>query len=108
MAKFVVIASDVSPEEVVIHIPKLCKQKNIPYVFVPTKQDLGKAISLNVGCASVAVENVGDAKPLIDEIVSRLTGVSKPTAEQAPKQEKQEKKQDKPAPKQENKPTEKQ
>ena len=74
LATFVVIAEDVEPEEVVMHIPTLCEQKKIPYAYVPTKEVLGKAVGLNVPCTSVAVEKAGQAEGAIKDIVSRITG----------------------------------
>lgn len=76
MATFVVIASDVDPEEVVIHIPKICETKKVPYSYVPTKIELGKSIGLNVPCTAVAVENAGSADHAIKEIISKVTGTS--------------------------------
>lgn len=37
------IAGDISPVDVVSHIPVLCEDNEIPYVFVPSKEDLGTA-----------------------------------------------------------------
>ena len=37
-AKLVVIAEDVDPPEVVAHLPLICDERKIPYVFVPNKQ----------------------------------------------------------------------
>ena len=97
LATFVVIAEDVEPEEVVVHIPKLCDQKKIAYSYLPTKADVGKAIGMNVPCAAVAVENQGGAANAIKDVLSRVTGKSassekkaeaKPAA--APKAEKKE------------------
>src|SRR5208283_2875446 len=76
LASFVVIAGDVDPEEVVIHIPKLCEQKKIPYSYVPSKTDLGKSIGLNVPCTAIAVENAGSAEHNIKDIISKITGVA--------------------------------
>ncbi len=76
LATFVVIAEDVQPEEVVMHLPTLCEQKNIPYTFVPTKEALGKAIGMTVPCTAVAVERKGKAEQAIKEIVAAVTGVS--------------------------------
>jgi large subunit ribosomal protein L7Ae len=91
LATFVVLAEDVEPEEVVMHIPKLCEQKKIAYSFVPTKEELGKAIGLTVPCAAISVENQGSASSAIKEIVSKITGKSQkaePAQQQAPAQEK--------------------
>ncbi len=90
LATFVVIAEDVEPEEVVVHIPKLCEAKKISYSYVPKKIDLGKAIGMNVPCTAVAIETQGTAAAAIKDIVSKTTGTShhaaKPAAE-APKAE---------------------
>jgi large subunit ribosomal protein L7Ae len=77
LAKLVVIAEDVDPEEVVLHIPQLCEEKKIPYVYVPSKKDLGKAAGLEVSCASVSIENPGEAAKLIEEIASKISAIAK-------------------------------
>ncbi len=77
LATFVVLAEDVEPEEVVVHIPKLCEQKKIAYSYVPKKVDLGKAIGMSVPCAAVAIETQGTAANAIKDVVSKITGASK-------------------------------
>ncbi len=74
LATFVVIAEDVTPEEVVMHIPMLCEQKKVPYSYVPKKEELGKSISLTVPCTAIAVETQGGAEQAIKEVVSMVTG----------------------------------
>ncbi len=91
LASFVVIAGDVEPEEVVVHIPSLCEQKKVAYSYVPSKQDLGKAIGLNVPCTAIAVENAGSAANSIKDISSRLTGVAAPQQKAEHHEQKQEK-----------------
>lgn len=71
-AKLVVIASDVEPEEIVIHIPMLCEEKGIPYVYVPTKAELGKAVGIPVPTSSVAVEDAGGANEILNNVLKRL------------------------------------
>lgn len=61
-AKFVVYASDVEPKEIVQHIPILCKEKNIPYQEVDSKQKLGISVGIQVSSSSVAVVDAGDAE----------------------------------------------
>ncbi len=60
-AKAVFVAADVSPKEIVQHLPILCKEKNIKYVEVDSKQKLGVAVGIKVPCSSVAVIDAGDA-----------------------------------------------
>ncbi len=102
LASFVVVAGDVDPEEVVMHIPMLCEQKGVAYSFVPSKLELGKSIGMTVPCTAIAVENQGNASGAIKEVISKVSGVApKPqAAPQAPK-EKEEKKEKKEPAKQE-------
>ncbi len=71
-AQFVVVAGDVTPEEVVVHLPILCKEKNIPYAFVPTKKELGSAVGIEVGTSAIAVENAGAATEKLQDVVKKL------------------------------------
>jgi U4/U6 small nuclear ribonucleoprotein SNU13 len=32
------MAADAEPLEILLHLPLLCEDKNVPYVFVPNKQ----------------------------------------------------------------------
>ncbi len=77
LAKFVVIAGDVEPEEVVMHLPKLCDEKKIAYSYVSSKDALGKSIGLTVPCTAIAIEKEGEAAEKIKEIISLVTGKSK-------------------------------
>ena len=61
-AKLVVYAKDVSPKEIVQHLSLLCKEKGIQCAEVESKQKLGVAAGLNVGCSSVAVIEFGEKK----------------------------------------------
>ena len=36
-----VIAGDISPIDVLSHVPVLCEENDIPYIFVPSKLELG-------------------------------------------------------------------
>lgn len=39
----VIIAGDISPADVISHIPVLCEDNGVQYIFVPSKEDLGGA-----------------------------------------------------------------
>lgn len=71
-AKFVVIAEDVDPPEIVFHLPLMCEEKNIPYIYVASKQRLGTALGIDVQSASAAVVKEGEAKRLITDLVKKL------------------------------------
>ena len=46
LVEMIIIAADADPLEIVLHLPLLCEDKNIPYIFVPSKQNLGKACGM--------------------------------------------------------------
>lgn len=62
VAKFVAYASDVSPKEIVQHLPLICKEKNIPCMEVDSKQKLGIAVGIPVNTSAVAVIDAGEAE----------------------------------------------
>jgi large subunit ribosomal protein L7Ae len=72
IAKLVVIAEDVEPPEVIAHLPLLCDERKIPYVFVPSKEQIGTALGIDVPAASACIIKEGEATGLIKEIISRL------------------------------------
>lgn len=37
LAEFVVLAGDTQPIEIVLHIPLLCEDKNVPYIFIKSQ-----------------------------------------------------------------------
>ncbi len=74
-AKFVVMAEDVVPEEVLAHMPVLCEEKQVAYGYVPSKQELGSAAGLKVPTTSVAIVQPGKAKARIDDLAAKLTQV---------------------------------
>ena len=71
-AKLVFIALDVDPPEIVAHLPLLCKDKKIPYMYISTKENLGKACNLGVKTASCAISNEGESKAKIDNLAARI------------------------------------
>lgn len=68
IAKLVVIADDVQPKEVTMHLPPLCNEKKIPCVSVKSRQELGRSAGIDVSTAAVAVIQEGDAKKDIEEL----------------------------------------
>jgi len=71
-AKLVVVAKDVSPPEVIMHIPLLSKEKSIPCVQVNSKEELGASAGLSVGTSAVAIANEGETKMLLKEVISEV------------------------------------
>ena len=76
-AKLVVMAEDVDPIEILAHIPMLCEEKRIPYVYVPKKQRLGQSAGLSKSAASVAIVEAGEGKGLLDELAGAFSTLRK-------------------------------
>jgi large subunit ribosomal protein L7Ae len=67
-AELIVIAGNVSPAEVVMHLPSLAEERDIPYTFVPDKEELGLAAGINVQSAAIAITDAGTAEDNIQDI----------------------------------------
>jgi large subunit ribosomal protein L7Ae len=74
-AKLVVIAEDVDPAEIVMHLPKIAEQKGIKYAYVNSKEELGKAIGLKVAASSVAIVDAGKANDELSAILKVLGSI---------------------------------
>jgi large subunit ribosomal protein L7Ae len=77
VAKLVLIAEDVDPPQVVAHIPILCEERKIPYLFVPSKLELGRAAGIDVGCAAVTVLEAGEGSKSLKEVTDAIDQLKK-------------------------------
>jgi H/ACA ribonucleoprotein complex subunit 2 len=57
-----VLAGDIYPIDVISHIPILLEEHNIPYIFVPSKFDLGAAASTKRPTSCVLIRTPKDPK----------------------------------------------
>jgi large subunit ribosomal protein L7Ae len=76
-ALLVFIAEDIDPHEIAAHLPVLAEEKEIPYVYLPTKDELGEAAGLNVGTASACIIDAGEAEDLINDVVEKVEELKK-------------------------------
>ncbi len=77
LAKLVIIAEDVEPPEVVAHLPILCEERSVPYIYVQSKAQMGPALGMDVGAASVCIIETGEAESLLDQILKEISGIKK-------------------------------
>jgi U4/U6 small nuclear ribonucleoprotein SNU13 len=70
ISEFIVMAADAEPIEILLHLPLLCEDKAVPYIFVPSKIALGRAcgVSRAIIAASVTTNEVSDLGPTINTI----------------------------------------
>ena len=68
IAELIVLAADAKPLEIILHLPLLCEDKSVPYIFVESMAELGQACGTSrnvVACA--IIKNVDDSR-MNDEI----------------------------------------
>jgi len=64
-AKLVIMAHDVDPIETMVHLPALCRRKNVPYAFLRGKAVLGKLVHMKTAtCVAVTDVNKEDLQDL--------------------------------------------
>ena len=71
-AELVYVAEDVQPEEIVMHLPELADEKDVPLLYVDTQAEVGRAAGLEVGSAAAAIVDGGEASDDIEEITARV------------------------------------
>lgn len=76
-AQLVVMALDVTPPEILAHLPLLCNEKDTPYTYVPRKDELGRAAGLKVSTAAVAITGTGKRAGPLDEVVKAIKAATK-------------------------------
>ncbi|XP_070581181.1 NHP2-like protein 1 [Ptychodera flava] len=74
ISEFIVMAADTEPLEILLHLPLLCEDKNVPYVFVRSRQALGRAcgVSRPVIACSVTVNEGSQLKPQIQVVQQNI------------------------------------
>jgi large subunit ribosomal protein L7Ae len=71
-AKLVAVAKDVTPPEIVMHLPVLAAEKGIACIEIPTKEELGAAAGLPLGTTAVAIIVEGEAKNIIKDVMKAI------------------------------------
>lgn len=75
VAQLVLVSEDINPPEIVAHLPMLCDEKKIPYIYIKKQDELGAACGLGVGCATVAIVNAGKGKSAVEELASKIAAL---------------------------------
>lgn len=78
-AQIVIIAGDISPAEIVMHLPAIAAEKKVPYIFIDKRTELGKAAGLSIPCSSLAITRLGNRnlKKSLDDIVKDVAALRK-------------------------------
>ena len=79
-----IIAGDISPVEVIAHVPILCEEKNIAYIYVPSKEELGLASLTKRPTSIVMVRHGAEFADSYAECEKEMRKVCSPPASQLP------------------------
>ncbi|XP_953513.1 high-mobility group protein, putative [Theileria annulata] len=75
-AEIVLLAADAEPLEIILHLPLLCEDKNVPYIFVHSKVALGRACGVSRPVISCAITS-RDGSPLNQQIVEAKDNIER-------------------------------
>jgi large subunit ribosomal protein L7Ae len=75
-AEFVLIAKNVSPEEIVMHLPELAEEKGIPYLMVETQDEICHAVGWEIESAAAAITELTTNPERLDEMGSTIEDIS--------------------------------
>eukprot|EP00842_Homolaphlyctis_polyrhiza_P002205 jgi/Hompol1/2986/HPOL_003085-RA len=76
---FVVLAGDISPLDVITHIPVICEDANVPYIYVPSREDLGSAGSTKrpTSCVMILAKKDAEYKDDYEKVLGEVKEANK-------------------------------
>ena len=80
VATMIVMAENVNPGELLAHVPMICKEKGIPFIYVEDQGYLADSAGMTAGnrTAAVAVLEVGkEAQDIFNEVKGHFETLSK-------------------------------
>jgi U4/U6 small nuclear ribonucleoprotein SNU13 len=74
ISDLIILAADTEPLAILLHLPLLCEDKNVPYVFVPSRQALGRAtgVSRSVIACSILHNDKSQLKNQINNLKDQV------------------------------------
>ncbi|SIO73295.1 SNU13, NHP2L, U4/U6 small nuclear ribonucleoprotein SNU13 [Babesia microti strain RI] len=76
LAELIVLAADAEPLEIILHLPLVCEDKNVPYIFVKSKTALGRACGVSRPVISCAITS-RDGSPLNPQIIDAKDSIER-------------------------------
>ncbi|XP_053204876.1 H/ACA ribonucleoprotein complex subunit 2-like protein [Panonychus citri] len=74
-----IIAGDVTPIDVISHLPVLCEDKDIPFAFVPLRYDISAAMGVKRPCVMVMIRKNDSYQSLYDECYNLVKSLPVPS-----------------------------
>ncbi|KAJ5621910.1 hypothetical protein N7528_005142 [Penicillium herquei] len=75
-SELIVLAADTNPLAIVLHLPLLAEDKNVPYVYVPSKMALGRATGVSRPVIACSI-TTNEASELTNQIRTIKTSVER-------------------------------
>lgn len=74
IAEIIILTADTEPLEILLHLPLLCEEKNVPYIFIPSKVALGRACGVTrpVIAASITTNENKELSSLINTVKKNI------------------------------------
>ncbi|KAL0580191.1 RNA binding protein snu13 [Marasmius crinis-equi] len=76
VAEFIILTADTEPLEILLHLPLLCEEKNVPYIFLPSKAALGRACNVSRPVIAASV-TTGESRELQSQIQTVKIAIEK-------------------------------
>uniref|UniRef100_A0A1A9Z1Q9 H/ACA snoRNP protein NHP2 n=1 Tax=Glossina pallidipes TaxID=7398 RepID=A0A1A9Z1Q9_GLOPL len=74
----VIFAGDVTPIDIMCHLPAVCEEKSIPYIYTPSRADLGAAMGVKRGTIALLIRENQEYQDLYDDVKKELTHLNSP------------------------------
>ncbi|XP_050441097.1 H/ACA ribonucleoprotein complex subunit 2-like protein [Adelges cooleyi] len=71
----VIFAGDVTPIDIMSHMPGICENKGLFYCYVPSREDLGSSMGVKRSAVMVLIRKHEDYADLYDECSSEIKGL---------------------------------
>ncbi|KAI0402543.1 ribonucleoprotein-associated protein [Xylaria palmicola] len=74
VSEIIILAGDCTPLSILLHLPLLCEEKNVPYIYVPSKIALGRAcnVSRSVIAASITTNEASELQNQIRALKDKV------------------------------------
>lgn len=74
ITELIILAADTEPLAILLHLPLLCEDKNVPYVFVPSRAALGRAcgVSRSVIACSILSNEASQIKSQLNAVKDQI------------------------------------
>jgi len=74
ISEIIILAADTEPLAILLHLPLLAEDKNVPYVFIPSKIALGRAsgVARSVIACSITTNETSELMTQIREAKSQV------------------------------------